>query len=99
MCVCTCVCVYMANEQERTCFTHTYTHKYPGIYAQPKGWLSIIIPRCPSETRVQAVVISRSAATHAERLPIEHGPRRTPWVIGRESSRLHIVQPPISKGS
>ena len=45
--------------------------------------------------RVHAVVISRSAATHAERLPIEHGPRRTPWVIGRESSRLHIVQPPL----
>ena len=31
--------------------------------------------------RVHTVVISRSAATHAERLPIEHGPRRTPLVI------------------
>ena len=32
--------------------------------------------------RVHTVTISRSAATHAERLPIEHGPRRTLWVIG-----------------
>ena len=39
---------------------------------------------------MHAVVISRSAATHAERLPIEHGPRRTPWVIERERSRLWI---------
>ena len=28
------------------------------------------------------MTISCSAATHAERLPIEHGPRRTLWVIG-----------------
>ena len=39
---------------------------------------------------MHTVTISRSAATHAERLPIEHGPRRTPWVIGRESSRLYV---------
>ena len=45
---------------------------------------------------MHTVTISRSAATHAERLPIEHGPRRTLWVIGRESSRLHIVQSPLS---
>ena len=32
--------------------------------------------------RVHTVTISRSAGIHAERLPIEHGPRRTPWVIG-----------------
>ena len=32
--------------------------------------------------REHTVTISRSAATHAERLPIEHGPRRTLWVIG-----------------
>ena len=49
--------------------------------------------------RVHTVVISRSTVIHAERLPIE--PQPTVHTVGyrRESSRLHIVQPPISKGS
>ena len=49
--------------------------------------------------RVHTVTISRSAVTHAERLPIE--PRSTAHTMGyrRESSRLHIVQPPLCKSN
>ena len=48
---------------------------------------------------MHTVTISRSAVIHAERLPIE--PQPTAHTVGyrRESSRLHIVQPPLCKGS
>ena len=48
---------------------------------------------------MHTVTISRSAATHAEGLPIEHGPQRIPWVIEGESSRLHIVQQVLCKSN
>ena len=49
--------------------------------------------------RVHAMVISRSAVIHAERLPIEPQPTAHTMGYRRESSRLHIVQPPLYKGS
>ena len=39
------------------------------------------------------MVISRSAATHAESLPIEHGPRRTPWVIEFQEGSEPLLGP------
>ena len=49
--------------------------------------------------REHTVVISRSTATHAEHLPIEPRPTAHTMSYRRESSRLHIVQPPLCKSN
>ena len=49
--------------------------------------------------RVHTVVISRSAVIHAEHLPIEPQPTAHTMGYRRESSRLHIVQPPLCKSN